>query len=231
MKLIHGFSGLLIVAIALSGLSSCKTIAFSDLSAGKRLESNLPALTPIVDFASLESAYTAGTSQSVGVGNSFKVFGSYMTTVGLTSTHYKDKRVMDAINIFDNEVKESITDPFGENKGFIALKVSGSEIKYGGAGWIILHTMNFFVFTPILGVPFGSKKTKLEVVVEIFDKEKNLISRYKAVGSGKATMALYYGFPPNEVDRMSNIRALKDAFQKVKDEISSDSEKIIKKLG
>ena len=149
-------------------LSACQSINYQDVNPSINPNPNkLPAMEPMIDMYNLEAVYTgggyAGTANNFGVGYANRGWGNWVQTTAVSGTQYKDARVNDVINIFNKEVKENITDPYGEKKGYISLKLG----YRGEDKQPILALLSIFSLGTInlLGFPADIRKQSLEVVI------------------------------------------------------------------
>lgn len=210
-------------------ISSCASLKTSDLRHSNLGCVQLPTLEPRVDLNSLESVYTMGTatSSSAGYGTAVgksSVIGSSISVSQMT----KDPRVQDAITIFDREVKDCITNPYGERKGYILCKFASGGSKMNFA---LPFFSGFFLLVPnILGMPIAQVKTSIDLDIEIYDNNERLIGRYNASGFNKSQSAFYYGYKPSSLGRVSGINAFKMALGIIKQKIETDKERLIIEL-
>ena len=209
--------------------TSCKTIYLSELKPYPKNTKLLPALEPIVDIESLESAYSSGSSVvEVSTYNSRPSNSTYLGIGNSTSTIYKDKRVHDAITIFERDVTENITNPFGEKKGSITCRiVAGDQSMKDNWVWgtaFTLFTLN------LLGIPYYSSVTDIDVEVEIYSKNNDLIGKYTATGHSKVWVALYWGYNESSASRKSAYTALKMALNEMKLKIQDDNDRLTLEL-
>lgn len=211
----------LVVTVVL--FSSCLTIKTSDLRPLNKNSSLLPALDPKPDIGSFESVFSIG--KSVGFSSSLS-----RTTALNVSTLKRDARVQDVITIFDREVKDNITQQFGDKKGYIVCKIVSGNLRGGGYGWAILSGMTFLV-PNLFGMPFYTYTTSLDVEVEIFDLSNKLIAKYDAQCSNKVKVTLYNGYDGfgehSSAARISSINAFKGAMEDIKSKIEKDSNILI----
>jgi hypothetical protein len=211
-------------------LFSCKSVKVNDLKSTKNNCIQLPALEPRIDLSSLESVYTTGSVVSSSVGSVHSSPGGNSLigqSVGV-STGIKDKRVQDAITIFDREVKDCLTNPYGEKKGYIVCKFANGE-SVNQYGFAVLSGL--FLFVPnILGMPWAGAKTNIDLDVEIYDNKERLIGRYNANFKNKAVTAFYYGYNAKSVNRITGIRAFKGALDEIKLKIADDMPRIVSEL-
>jgi hypothetical protein len=225
--------------IIIFGFFSCKTIQFSDLKPKGAIDNPLLSLEPKIDLGSLQSAYSLGSTSSSGGGSAYGTRGLNNSVIGVasyygTSTSYADKRIQDAIVIFEREVRNNITN--GEEKylGSAICKITTGETKMKD---IVFYTLSLLTLTVPnwLGMPMLSYETELELEVEIKNCNNNTIGRYQGYGIKKTLVAFYYGYSGggafqvtgNEsAARKSNIDAFKMAMNEIKLKISNDSKKL-----
>lgn len=209
--------------------TSCKTLSFTEFRPTGKIANSLPALESVIDIRSLENAYSLGSTVSSGIATSNKVYGSYVTVGSVSSVSYADKRVQDAITLFEREVKDNLTDPEGDKSGYIAFKISNGGGRESGYGLAFLSGLTCGVLN-LCGMSFYNIKTKIEIEVEILDSNQNIISRYVGLGYQKSPIALWRGYNPQDAYRKSNIEALKKAMNDVKEKISAEYEFLNDKL-
>ena len=216
----------LILAILFTG---CKSIYLSDLKPTPKNTKLLPALEPIVDIESLESAYSGGSSVvEVSTYNSRPSNSSYLGIGNSTSTIYKDKRVQDAITIFERDVTDNITNPFGEKKGTITCRIVAGEESMKDP-WMWGTAFSAFTLN-LVGIPLYSSVTNIEVEVDIYSKNNNLIGKYSATGYSKVWVALYWGYDTFSASRKSAFTAFKMALNEIKLKIQDDNDRLTLEL-
>ena len=207
--------------------TGCKSISLSELRPTPKNTKLLPALEPKVNIESLESVYSSGTSV-VEVYDSRLSNTNFLGIGNSTSTFYKDKRVQDAITIFERDVTDNITNPFGEKKGSITCRiVAGEQSMKDNWAWATQFTafsLNLF------GIPLYSSVTNLDVEVEIYSKNNDLIGKYSATGYSKIWVALYWGYDTTSAARKSAYTAFKMALNEIKLKIQDDNDKLTLEL-
>ena len=151
-----------------------------------------------------------------------------MQTTSMSGTAFKDIRVNDVINIFNKEVKENITYPYGEKKGYITVKLGYRGVDENG----------FYIFTSILtlfsvnfiGFPMSRMTQSLEVEVEIWNKQKEMVSRYVENVQDSGYCAMYWGYNASNLTRKVSADNIKQALQKIRYRINLDAPQIKRKL-
>lgn len=234
IRIMKNLFGLILFALF---FTSCASMKMEDLKPVPKNKTLLPTLTPRIDLSSFESAYSLGNtdySTSGAVVNQVSIGDNANGTIGIgiggyetSSTRTKDLRIQDAITIFDRDVKDNITDPYNDSKGVILCKINASNVKTNYL-WPLLS--GFTLAIPnLFGMPFGAQKIILDVDVEIYDKSDKLIARYNSIGEHKIYSAMYWGYG-FDAPRVNNIKAFRNAMDKIKNKIEDDSQKITKKL-
>jgi hypothetical protein len=223
-------------------LSSCKTVQISDLRPYPKNSNLLPNLEPQIDSYSFQSAYSLGTTNTTGYGSGYSTgVSTGIISIGAysgQSTAKADKRIQDAITLFERDVKDNICDYNSEKKGFIVCKIPVATSKGKSKVLILFPCLWTLGISAILGVPLYFYQTELEVEVEIFDNNKKSIARYSGYGKAKVPVAMYYGYYApimNETGneggiRKANIVALKLALSEIKQKIQTDNKMLIEKL-
>ncbi len=222
-----------IILIILVLTCSCKSITYQDVNPTIQPNNNrLPALESVVDINNLESTYSVGSyygiANNFGTGYGNNNWTGWVQTTTINGTQYKDTRVNDVINIFNKEVKENISNPYGEKKGYITLKLgyrdNESSILY------LLPSMLTFCTINILGFPADKRSQSLEVEVEIWNSKKELIKRYVENVYNYNYIAMYWGYDENTIDRKIAADNIKQALEKIRLKINNDAKEIQKKL-
>lgn len=210
-------------------ICSCKSITYSDVNPTISPNTNLlPALEALIDISNLESTYTSGsyvgTANNFGTGYGANNLGIWSSTTVMNGTHYKDARVNDIIYIFNKEVKENITSLYGEKKGYISLKlgykgIDGSTLLFFPT-ILTLGTINF------LGFPADKISQSLEVEVEIWNNNREVIKRYVENVVDSEYVAMYWGYDINNVYRKVAADNIKQALEKIRIKIGNDATEI-----
>jgi len=210
--------------------SSCVTMRLQDVSPKEKNSVMLPTLTPHVDIKSFENTYYH--LQPVFVESYPLFFGSDIWGVGVTETREyagADPRIQDAITIFLKDVKDNITNPYGEKQGDIMCRITFGDVDSRGIGWMFLSALTLYI-PNLFGMPMMSNRADLELEVQIFDINKKIIGRYTANCSDKKYVALYWGSNYPNAARRANAAAFMCAMKKIKKQINHDAPELIKKL-
>ena len=211
-----------IIALA----TSCASIHHHELRVAKKNDPLLLALEPRIDLNSFETAFSMGSSKGTSTSYASSLTGT--SAIGLSSynaTMHKDPRVQDAITLFDRDVKDNLTDPYGEKKGYVLCKIAFGSSDDSGYGWAALSGLTLLI-PNFFGMPFWSHTTTLDVEVEIYDLKEKLLGKYNSHCTNQAWVAMYYGYTSKDAARKSGMEAFKCALSGVKEKISKDTKRI-----
>ena len=215
-------------------LTSCKSITYQDVNPVINPNPNLlPALETIVDVYNLESTYSSGSyygqADTFGTGYSGNNnWSNWFQTTSLSGTQYKDPRVGDVINIFDKEVKENISSPYGSKKGYISLKLG-----YRGSDMSLIYPITTIVnlgLLNIFGFPGNKINESLEVEVQIINNKKEVVGRYVETVINSDYIALWWGYSKYTIYRKVAADNIKMALKNIRYRINNDYEKLEKQL-
>jgi len=198
-------------------LSSCHTLKVSDFPQGTAIASPLPALEPIFDYHSFQTAYPdyyeSNSGSAIRITDDFSIFNG--VTRGRSTSN--ETKAYDAVHLFEKEVRDNISQSTGKIYGSAVCKVGFGN---SSGSWI-----NAAVSTASLGIanlfgyPFNILTDELEVILEIRDAENFIIGRYSAIGEGKAKITLYKF---DGAARLAHARAFVNAMEQIKDKLSID---------
>ena len=186
----------------------------------------------VVDTNNLEYTYSlgsySGSANSLGAGLGNNNWTGWTQTTAMSGISYRDQRIGDLINLFEKEVKENITDPNGQKKGYISLKLGyrgqSENWVYPIVSIVTLCIPNF------LGFPFEHISQTLEVQVEIWNKNKDLIKKYTENVEDDEYLAMYWGYGEDTINRKLAADNIKNALEKIRKRIEIDANEINKKL-
>jgi hypothetical protein len=199
---------ILIFLIALSFFASCKTFDPKYLNpTGAAFSPKLPALENGVE------------------NNLVAIIDRQGTIIGATP--------QDVTTYFDRDVTELMTDPYGNKRGSIVLKVNTINSGMAGFGYFMLGDLTSLGLFWLLGLPYGGGKATVEVEVELNDPNRRLVGKYRGSGHHKMICSLYNGnnYTSPVAQRISYLLAVKDAVADAKTKMMPDLERLNKELG
>lgn len=201
------------------------------------IEQRIPALEVLIDERSLESAFSLGRTKGEGLGYTTGLLGGLVSVATLRSQGFRDKRIQDAVVIFDREVSNNICEPEGEKYGYVICRIANRDASTGW-GWFVVSALTAFTIN-LFGFPAASQSAELDVEVEIQDSKHNRIGRYSAVVKNTRYAAFYWGYSgigslnadrDTEISRVVNAEALRKALQEIKSQINREAMKIRMRL-
>jgi len=201
--------------------SSCKSLHFSAIPSGSKLQEKLPPLEPEFDLRSFGNQYA----------DLYGLPGAILTGRAPSAATVVDNIAQEHIiaedtkRIFSREILHNISEPVGETKGYAVCR---QGIRSKG----VKSFINPLVSILTLGIPnlFGFKYAdfvdELEVVVDIYDLEDKVIASYSGFGRGEARVSLYKGYAGRDARRLAHGIAFVNAMEDIKAQMLSDSGQI-----
>lgn len=121
------------------------------------------------------------------------------------------------MRLFRKELEENLMDPFGDVYGEVVI----TQTVIDQRARLFLPTA-LLLYTPMLvGVPLAFPKMELEIELRIYDAKRKLIGLYTGTGSGRVTMAMYYGYGITGPQKMY-ADAVNEALDQIRSQIRSD---------
>lgn len=134
----------------------------------------------------------------------------------------------DEMKMFNQDLEENLSDPFGVKYGYISYKSRLLDNKMG-LGYYFLSA--FLLTIPnLLGMPFMNIKYEVESEIRIFDRDRKLLAKYSAIGKSKSIVAYYYGYGLRYAARKSYSEAVLSALNQIRPLIERESTLINEKL-
>jgi hypothetical protein len=134
----------------------------------------------------------------------------------------------DQYELFDEEVDNNLTNPYGEKYGYIVLRTYFTKYRLG-LGYAVASGAMLMI-PDLIGFPMGRPNFEILATVEILNARKELIGKYKAAGEGKSVIALYYGYTQNSALRKAQSDALKAALADIRKQIQDDAGRLSMEL-
>lgn len=219
----------------------CKSFDPQLLRPEGALDQRIPPLEVQIDRVSLETAYSAGQTVSeelgYGIGDREDGYLSIVSVATLMSQTLRDKRVQQAVVIFDREISDNICDPAGKKYGYAVCRIANRDARLGW-GWLVPSALTLFTIN-LFGFPAMSQTTELDVEVEIMDANYNRVAKYSAIAKDTKHVAFYWGYPvptkphidkENTLTRITSASALRMAMKDIKRQIERDAIEIRGKL-
>ncbi|MBO7244808.1 MAG: hypothetical protein J6V53_05970 [Alphaproteobacteria bacterium] len=212
-------------------LTNCKNITHQDYILDVNNQTKLPALEAVIDTTNLENVFSLG--GFVANANNMGAAGrnGWVQASAMAGTSFRDPRMQDTMTLFDDFVKNKVTNPYGEKKGYMVLNIGYrnaidhyENIATAWLSIISLGTLN------LLGFPFGVDEDEMKISVEILNSKKELVKRYTSVQSDTEWAAAYWGYNVPKISRKITIENVKNALEDIGNQISNDVYEINKRL-
>ena len=212
-------------------LTNCKNITHQDYILDVNNQTKLPALEAVIDTTNLENVFSLGgfvaNANNMGATNR----NGWVQASAIAGTSFRDPRMQDTMTLFDDFVKNKVTNPYGEKKGYMVLNIGYrntidhyENIATAWLSIISLGTLN------LLGFPFGVDEDEMKISVEILNSKRELVKRYTSVQSDTEWAAAYWGYNVPKIGRKITIENVKNALEEIGNQISNDAYEINKRL-
>lgn len=234
----------LLLILLVGVVISCKTISVRDYTLIEASPLVLPPLELTVEMESLLSAYSLGGanihSDFAGIATEpiedIRYFGG---NARQEITQYEDKRIQDAITLFESHLYDQVSDRVGKPIGRVLYRLPIAESRKRGWGWTLASIVTLTI-PNWFGMPFANGRSEIQIAMDIIDCNDQLIASFKGVGFKKTPQALYHGYEGDifgqriggneDMVRKSNIEAIKQGLERINDQLSKDAERLRKQL-
>jgi hypothetical protein len=218
------YSVVLIIAIMFTNVS-CRVLNLESLKPEGKNAQLLPALEAQFDLYSLEKNYPDKFISQTDV--SFRSGETISHDIDMLNMQSTDVSSNDLITLFERDVKYNITNPYGEKKGIIVCRIAGKDSR-SNRGLLLLSSLSLCTLN-MLGMPFSIEKTFIDIDVDIYNNNNELVGMFSANGKGKKASSMY-GYNKESAERKANIDAFKEAMSGIKEQIEDDYSNLISKL-
>lgn len=212
-------------------LTNCKNITHQDYILDVNNQTKLPALEAVIDTTNLENVFSLGgfVANANNMGAASR--NGWVQASAMAGTSFRDPRMQDTMTLFDDFVKNKVTNPYGEKKGYIVLNIGYRNriVHYENIPMMLLGIFSLGTLN-ILGFPGGVHEEEMNISVEILNSKKELVKRYTSVQSDTEWTAAYWGYDVPMVNRKITIENVKNALEDIAKQISDDTYEINKKL-
>ena len=144
---------------------------------------------------------------------------------------FRDPRMQDTMTLFDDFVKNKVTNPYGEKKGYIVLNIGYRNriVHYESIATVSATVLSLGMLN-LLGFPFAAEEEEMKISVEILNSKKELVKRYTSVQFDTEWAAAYWGYNVPKISRKITIENVKNALEYIAKQILDDTYEINKKL-
>jgi hypothetical protein len=131
--------------------------------------------------------------------------------------------------IFSKELLGNICERRGGTKGVIYCR-QVTRNGYIKNYWPPVISVVTLGVANLFGMKFKRQVFEVNIEVDIYDLDDNLVSTYSAVGAGEADVKAYTGYSEKGAQRTAFAFAFTDALQQIKDDMYEDFDFINKSL-
>lgn len=208
-------------------LVSCRTVKISDFHTNAPTPEPLPRLALEVHTESFALLFGKELAERILLQNALDP-GSYIPNpIGVLAQ--VGQPVHDVFVMLGNELTDNLVQSNGEQKGKARFKLIYYNRYNSGWGYTIPSILTLGTVN-VLALPAGVTRAEVELQMEITDNAGNVLSRYRAPGSGKVKVAMYYGYSGFGAMRKANLLALQAAMQNIKLQMAADLPQLQNKL-
>jgi len=212
---------LLLFSILYISLSSCKTFHLSSVPKGAVIENKLPPLVPEFDYESFavdyQDIYPAAASILTGRPPNINTAIQKATTQLMVS---EDTKLM-----FEGSFIKDITNRVGKNSGYIVCR-KGMRTKGIKSHLNPVVSILTLGLANVFGYKYATYVDELEIVVDVYNNDNDLIASYNDFGKGTADVRMYKGYSGRGARRLAHAKAFAHALEGIKDQINGDQKKI-----
>ncbi len=191
-------------------LSQCRSLRSADFHTSPALPTRLPPLRLLIHQTSFGQAFDAALyRQGPGATDPWQ---AYSVTAGA---------MQDVTHLLQNELADNVMQVGKNQAGQARFKLLFYERRNTGWGYAIPSILTLSAAN-ILGMPYGTIRCELELQLEIADAKGKPIVTYSAPGTGRAKIAMYYGYVGADAIRKANLEALKTALKAIEIKLQED---------
>ncbi len=209
---------ILFLACCVLVLSQCRTLRPADFRTTPALPERLPPLRLLIHQASFGQAFDAALFRQGPAATD--PWQAYSVTTGA---------LRDVSHLLQNELADNVMQAGNAQAGQARFKLLFYNRRNSGWGYAIPSILTLSGLN-LLGMPYGTVRCDLDLQLEIADAKGRPIVTYSAPGTGKAKIALYYGYITPDAVRKANLEALKMALKAMEAKLQEDVPVLAAKL-
>lgn len=217
-------------------LFSCKTAEYAQRI---QLTKKLPALKVDLDWLSIETCYSAGTTVSTGNSYSKTAYGTLSTIAGdypgsvtaQSTTNVSQFMKNPQIKWVRDRLFEDtyiMCDKFGSTHGTIIWTVN-KHYSYQDYSWYWIG--GFLLGVPmIFGEPYCKYEGGADITANIYNSKNNLIATYSSEKLKRYFVAMWWGYSNSTANSMAYNNPFTEAMTDIMSQIENDNEKLTNEL-
>lgn len=193
---------------------SCKTFALSAIPRMIEMEEKLPPLQPDFGVASFGPDYQdLYNIPNIIVSGKLPNVQNVVNKATLSFTIAEDTK-----RIYNRTIVDRMTRSVGETKGYIVCRLGMRSRSFESNVNPIVSTLTLGVLN-VFGYKAATYKDEMEIIVDVYDLNDNILGSFSALGVGTADMKLYIRYNGNSAKRMAHARAFTNAMNAISDKM------------
>ena len=207
-------SFLLLFMLASLLLQSCKSFQLSSIPRATAMEEKLPPLEPDFDVVSFGSDYQDLYSiPNVMISGRLPSVQSVVNKATLSLTIAEDTK-----RIYDRTIIDRMCRGVGSSKGYIVCRLGMRSRSFTSNVNPIVSVLTLGVMN-VFGYKAATYRDEMEIVVDVYDLNDEVIASFSALGVGEADMKMYNGYSGGNAKRMAHARAFTDAMESISEKM------------
>lgn len=198
-------------------LSSCKTFELSAISTDAEMEQKLPPLEPDFDVVSFGPDYQDLYSiPNIIVSGRLPNVQSVVNKATLSMTIAEDTR-----RIYDRTIIDRMTRSVGETKGYAVCRLGMRTRSFKSNVNPVVSILTLGVMN-VFGYKAATYKDEMEIIVDIYDLNDEVIGSFSALGIGEADVRMYKGYNASSAKRTAHARAFSNAMKTIAEKMERE---------
>lgn len=198
-------------------LSSCKSFQLSSIPRAAEMENKLPPLEPDFDVSSFGPDYQdLYNIPNILVSGRLPSTQSLVNKATLSFTIAEDTK-----RIYNRTIIDRMTRSVGPTKGYIVCRLGMRSRSFESRVNPIVSVLTLGVMN-VFGYKAATYVDEMEIIVDVYDLNNEVIGSFSALGVGEADMKLYSGYSGNSAKRMAHARAFTDAMESIAEKMQSE---------
>lgn len=220
----RNYSTILCYVVLLVTLVSCRSLHITSIDSKEAIKPLLPPLQMEFDYVSFENALD-------NLDPYYEEIDFYVDEYrGVAPISiYTSSTIQNLSSLFEQIVTRNISELKGEKRGYITCRATQSIRRTELKALSILSSMTLGTLN-LLGLPVAKKVMEIQLEVDIYNLNNELVQRYTGTSRAQAFIALYYGYDSKDAKEKvitdSTLKALED----IRSQIQNDAQELVNLL-
>lgn len=218
----------ILLLFAISILSACKSFNLSSIPEVSTLDHRIPPLQAEFDTRSFGPDYADLYNIPTAIISGASVKNTAINVVNNATETFTAAE--DTKRIFQRALIDNVCESVGETRGYAVCRM-GMRTK--GIKSYINPTISVLTLgiANLFGYKYATYKDEIEVVIDIYNLNNEMIGSFTGLGVGEADARMYKGLHPKSARRMAHARAFTDAMVNMINKIKRESTNLTMELG